>query len=81
VQSAAGATVLTALFGDNFAFTDHTHDALGYAPRSFKSFFDMADEAAISRLYGGIHFRSAIDVGIDQGKCIGRRVLTLKFHK
>ena len=81
VQSAAGATVLTALFGDDFAFTDHTHDALGYAPRSFKSFFDMADEAAISRLYGGIHFRSAIEVGIDQGKCIGQRVVGLKFRK
>jgi hypothetical protein len=81
VQSGATATVLTDLFGEDFAFTDHTHDALGYAPRSFKSFFDMADEAAISRLYGGIHFRSAIDVGIDQGKCIGQRVDALRFHK
>jgi hypothetical protein len=80
VQSGATATVLTDLFGEDFAFTDHTHDTLGYTPRSFKSFFDMAEEAAISRLYGGIHYRSAIDVGIDQGKCIGRRVDTLKFH-
>ena len=81
VQSAAAATVLTALFGDDFAFTDHTHDALGFAPRSYSSFFDMADEAAISRLYGGIHYRSAIDAGLEQGKCIGQRVVALKFRE
>ena len=81
VQSAAAATVLTALFGDEFAFTDHTHDALGYPPHSFSSFFDMADEAAISRLYGGIHYRSAIDAGLEQGKCIGQRVVALKFRE
>ena len=81
VQSAAAATVLTALFGDDFAFTDHTHDALGFAPRSYSSFFDMADEAAISRLYGGIHYRSAIDAGLEQGRCIGQRVVALKFRE
>lgn len=81
VQSAAAATVLTALFGDDFVFTDHTHDALGFAPRSYSSFFDMADEAAISRLYGGIHYRSAIDAGLEQGKCVGQRVVALKFRE
>lgn len=80
VATGAAATVLTALFGDNYAFTDHTHDALGYAPRSFNSFFEMADEAAISRLYGGIHFRSAIEAGVEQGRCIGQRVVKLEFH-
>ena len=80
VQSAAAATVLTALFGDDLAFTDHTHDALGFAPRSYSSFFDMANEAAMSRLYGGIHYRSAIDAGLEQGQCIGQRVVALKFR-
>jgi hypothetical protein len=63
------------------SFTDHTHDVLGFAPRSYSSFFDMADEAAISRLYGGIHYRSAIDAGLEQGKCIGQRVVALKFRE
>lgn len=78
VQSGASAQVLTDLFGP-LAFTDHTHDARGLAPRSFTSFFDAADEAAISRLYGGIHFRPAIKLGVEQGKCIGRKVSALHF--
>ena len=81
VQSAAAAQVLTDLFGDNFAFTDHTHDQRGFEPRSFSSFFAAADEAAISRLYGGIHYRAAIERGLEQGKCIGRQVSAVKFKK
>jgi hypothetical protein len=79
VQSAAAATVLSALFGDNYEFTDSTHASLGYAPRTFASFSDAAQEAAISRLYGGIHYRSAIENGMAQGKCVGNRVLELRF--
>jgi hypothetical protein len=77
-QSGAATEVLTAIFGDNYAFTDHTHDAT-YTARSFGSFYEAADEAAISRLYGGIHFRSAIDIGVTQGHCIGQQVLALNF--
>lgn len=80
VQTGAAATILTDLFGENYAFTDHTHDALGLEPRSFASFAEMAEETAISRLYGGIHYRAAIEVGIDQGECIGQRVNALQFH-
>jgi hypothetical protein len=80
VQSGATAQVLTDLFGA-VAFTDHTHDNRGLAPRSFSSFFAAADEAAISRLYGGIHFRSAIELGLEQGKCVGQKVGALKFKK
>jgi len=81
VQSGAVAQVLTDLFGDNFAFTDHTHDARSLQPRSFSSFFAAAQEAALSRLYGGIHFRAAIEVGFEQGECIGQKVSALKFKK
>ncbi len=77
VQSAAAATVLTALFGD-VAFTDHTHDALGLAPRSFGSFEEFAQEAAVSRLYGGIHFRAAIERGLTQGQCVGEAAVRLR---
>ena len=81
VQSGATAAVLTSLFGANYSFTDHTHDIRGLTPRTFASFSAYADEAAISRLYGGIHFRSAIEVGIDQGDCIAGKVLALQFEK
>ena len=77
-QSAAAATVLTQLFGDNFAFTDATNQRDGLAARSFPSFWAAANEAGISRLYGGIHFRAAIERGLDQGRCIGAHVNALK---
>jgi hypothetical protein len=76
VQSAAAAAVLTAQFGD-VAFDDHTHDARGLAPRSFASFEEAATEAAISRLYGGIHFRGAIEQGLVQGRRIGELAAAL----
>jgi hypothetical protein len=79
-QSGAAAQVLTDMFG-HMAFEDHTHDASGMAARSFTSFFDAANEAAISRLYGGIHFRSAIEEGVTQGVCIGDKVLELQFER
>ena len=78
VQSAATAQVLADMFGE-VTFTDNTHASLGDAPRTFTSFFAFAEEAAISRLYGGIHYRSAIERGLEQGRCIGRRVNALKF--
>ncbi len=80
VQSAAFAQVMTDMFGA-VAFVDHTHDKSGLAPRSFSSFFEAAEEAAISRLYGGIHYRAAIELGLAQGKNIGRKISALQFKK
>ncbi len=77
-QSGAAEVVLANLFGDPFAFEDATHERDGIAPRHFSSFREAADEAGISRLYGGIHFRAAIERGLDQGRCIGARVNALK---
>ena len=76
VQSAAAANVLTGLFGQ-LAFTDHTHDARGLPARSFSSFAAAAEEAATSRLYGGIHFREAIERGLAQGTCVGEQMTAL----
>ncbi|MEH7829524.1 vanadium-dependent haloperoxidase [Gemmobacter denitrificans] len=77
-QSGAAAAVLTALFGEAYAFVDATHEDDGLAPRHFTSFAAAAEEAAMSRLYGGIHFRSAIERGLDQGACIGAHANGLK---
>lgn len=77
-QSGAAATVLTAFFGENFAFTDNTHEKDKLPNRSFKSFWDAAEEAGISRLYGGIHFRAAIERGLEQGRCIGEKAVALR---
>lgn len=76
----AASMIMTALVGDGFAITDHTNDDRGFAPRSFGSFFEAADESAISRLYGGIHYRFDIERGVEQGRCVGRAVNALEFR-
>jgi hypothetical protein len=81
VQSGAAAMVLSALFGADYVFTDHTHDGLELEPRSYASFEAAAQEAAISRLYGGIHYRSAIEQGLEQGRCVAGHVLDLTFRR
>jgi hypothetical protein len=81
VQSGAAAAVLTAALGDNFAFEDATHARDGIAPRKYASFKMAAEEAAISRLYGGIHFRRGVEQGLVQGACIGAHAVALKTRK
>ena len=75
VISTAAAEVLTSIFGQNFSYEDNTEVDYGLPIRHFRSFEDAAAEAAISRLYGGIHYRSAIENGQTQGKSIGLHVL------
>ncbi len=75
VISTAAATVLTSVFGDDFAFTDSTEMTYGLPVRSFTSFNQAAAEAALSRLYGGIHYRMAIEAGITQGRGVGDLVV------
>ena len=52
--------------------------ATGLPPRKFASFRAAAHEAGISRLYGGIHFRTAIERGLDQGRCVAAYANALK---
>ena len=80
-QSGAAAVVLTSMFGNHFAFDDATHIHDNIPARHFESFNAAADEAAISRLYGGIHFRAAIERGLTQGQCIGKYAAELKMAK
>lgn len=77
-QSGAAAEVLTKFFGEDFAYEDSSHVPDGLPPRQFASFWAAAKEAAISRLYGGIHFRSAIERGLEQGRCVGGYANALK---
>ncbi len=79
VQSSAAAGVLNQIFGENTAFTDNTHNDRGWGPRTFTSFNAAANEAALSRLYAGIHFRFGVEGGQVQGKCVAAKVLELKF--
>jgi len=71
VISRASAVILTKIFGDKFSFDDTSEIEFGLPMRSFNSFIHASDEAAISRLYGGIHYEMAISNGVTQGQEIG----------
>lgn len=75
VISTAASVTLTSLFGEAFHFEDSTEVRYGLPVRSFSSFSHAAEEAAISRLYGGIHYMPAITNGIEQGKAVGDLVV------
>ena len=75
VISTAAAVVLTDLFGDGFAYADSSELEYGLPVRSFTSFHEAASEAAMSRLYGGIHYRRAIEEGVVQGRGVGTQLV------
>lgn len=77
-QSGAAAAVLESLYGPGFAFEDATHEDDGLAARTFSGFWQAAEEAAASRLYGGIHFPAANRFGLQQGRCVADHVLRLQ---
>ncbi|CCH55740.1 hypothetical protein BN8_05025 [Fibrisoma limi BUZ 3] len=88
-QSAATATVLTGLYGEQFAFTDNSHvgrirDAVRnveFKARSYKSFWEAAEESAWSRFLGGIHTRQDNDTGLREGRKIGQFINALNWTK
>ena len=85
VISRAAALVLTDIYGDNFKFTDTSEIEYGLPARKFDSFISASEEAAISRLYGGIHYMMAIEEGVAQGQEVGEfivnKIQTLKQVK
>ncbi len=75
VISRAAALALTEIYGPNFSFEDTTELEYGLPARSYTSFIEASEEAAISRLYGGIHYMMAIEQGVLQGEKVGRYVV------
>ena len=75
VLSAAAATVLTNIYGDNYSFIDSTEVLFGQPARSFKSFNEAAWEVSLSRFYAGIHYLNSVTEGNKQGNYIGNLVL------
>jgi hypothetical protein len=73
--STTSATILSQYIGQQVGFTDTTEVRYGLPPRHFDSFNQAAEEAAISRFYGGIHFMDAITEGVKQGKKVGEWVI------
>lgn len=68
------------VLGNNVTFTDHTYDFRGWAPRTYATLFAAAEEAGISRLYGGIHCLPSISTGLSMAREIGDKIGNLKMH-
>jgi len=82
VASATTAEILTHLFGENFAYEDTVEKEFGLPTRKYQSFKQAASEAAMSRLWGGIHYMPAIRNGSMQGRNLGSFIVkTLKTQK
>jgi len=75
VISTAAAEVLTYLFGERIDYVDNAEELFDIAPRTFHSFREAAAEAAISRLYGGIHYRDAVVNGQTEGRALAECIL------
>jgi PAP2 superfamily len=73
--SATSAVILSHFFGEKFNYDDTVEERFGLKARSFTSFKQAAEEAGISRFYGGIHFMDAIINGQKQGEMVGNHVV------
>lgn len=71
----SAAVVLTKLFGERFAFQDTSDLRYIGMQRHFNSFVEAADEASISRVYGGIHYRVSVDEGANAGRKVGELIV------
>src|SRR4029078_2439666 len=77
ILGGAAAEVIRRFFHhDDIAFTTTNGAPYDGITRSFTHFSAAARENGNSRIYAGIHFRSAVEDGIAQGKQIGRFVFT-----
>ena len=76
-SAAAAVTLASAMSGDQVSFTVTSGKPFEGITRSFTSFSQAARESADSRVYAGIHFRSACEDGLALGRKIGQRAATL----
>jgi len=77
VLGGAAAEVLRRFFGDDdIAFTTTSGAPFAGLTRSYNSFSEAARENGESRIYAGVHFRSAVEDGMSQGRKIGAYVFT-----
>lgn len=73
-SAAAAVALASALGGDQVSFTVTSGKPFEGITRSFTSFSQAARESADSRVYAGIHFRSACEDGLALGRKVGERV-------
>jgi hypothetical protein len=65
---------LSEVLGESVPVTDRIYAFRGFADRNFPNLFAAAEDAGISRLYGGIHYRVSIEAGLDLARIVGKNV-------
>lgn len=88
-QAAAAATAMEGVFGKSFAFLDNSHQGrardsarnIDYNVRNYSSLWAAAEEAALSRFYGGIHTNQDNNTGLQEGRKIGENINNLLWKK
>ena len=88
IQASSAATALASVLGEEIEITDRAHEGrprdevrdVDFTIRSFHAFWEIAQETADSRFYGGIHTPQDNQVGLDQGKVIAGNVIGLKWR-
>jgi membrane-associated phospholipid phosphatase len=90
--SGAASAVLTGLLGANFSFRSRQDTETGWKPidasahaettdRAFSSFAHAAEEAGLSRIYGGIHYSFDNIQGLALGERVGNRIVMEALKK
>ncbi len=77
--SGTAAGILAGYFGTNFSFSDNSKVVDGFQVRTYSSFQAMSNEAAVSRLYGGIHYPFDNQEGLTCGTAIAANVINLNL--
>ncbi len=89
IQAATAATIMIDLYGNEFSFVDDAHVGrerdevreVDFVAQEFDSFWQVAEETADSRFYGGIHTPQDNSVGLTAGKKIAKHVNELNWKK
>jgi membrane-associated phospholipid phosphatase len=83
-MGAAGAEILTSIFGSHYVLTDRCHEFRSEfigTPRTFHNFYEMAEENAFSRIVLGVHFRMDCEQGVNLGYRVARKVNGLPWRR
>ncbi len=71
---------VSTVLGNDVSITDHTYDFRGWTPRTFSTLIKAAEEAGISRLYGGIHYLPSIEMGLSQAHELSKEIVKLRLY-
>ena len=70
----------SSVLGYHVKLIDNAYVFRGWPARRYSALFAAAEEAGISRLYGGIHYLPSINIGLSLGKNLGDKIGNINLH-